>query len=116
MQGQKMRRHMWKFLSSGLNLALILAMVSLFAPQTVWAKQITVTLTLWSMTDERDVPNMPEDISDDLNYNRNVVKISLARELKKIRFEPIAAGKTNFILRDTKGVKINDYVIIVRKK
>ena len=94
--------------------ALVAGALVMIASHTAWAKQIVVSLTL-GMTDERDVPNMPGEISDDMNYNRNVVKISLARELKKIRFEPIAVGKTNFILRDSKGTKIVDYIVIVRK-
>ncbi len=64
---------------------------------------------------EDTVENMPQALGDDLNYNRNVVRISVAPTLKAVRFEPIAPGATNFILRDDKGKKIIEYVITVRK-
>jgi pilus assembly protein CpaC len=73
-----------------------------------------IALTL-GLSDERKVSNMPSNIGDDLNYNRNVVKISIAKDLKIIRFEPMAVGTTNFILRDDKGKKIVEYSIVVRK-
>src|SRR5437899_12265458 len=74
----------------------------------------TIALTI-GLTEERNVPNMPVGIGDDLNYNRNIVKISIAKDLKIIRFEPLAPGTTNFILRDDKGKRITEYNIIVRK-
>lgn len=73
-----------------------------------------INLTL-GLTEERKVPNMPAALSDDMNYNRNIVKIFVSKEQKIIRFEPIAAGKTNFTLRSEKGSKIAEYVISVRK-
>lgn len=94
------------------RLFLFLLLVLIAIPGTVLGKNISLTVGL---SEEIDVPNMPASLGDDLNYNRNVVKISVAPTLKKIRFEPIAAGTTNFVLRDDKGRKIADYVIVVRK-
>ena len=51
-----------------------------------------VSLTL-GLTVEEKVPNMPANIGDDLNYNRNVVRIAVARELKLVRLEPVSPGK-----------------------
>jgi pilus assembly protein CpaC len=73
-----------------------------------------VKLTI-GLTDEIKVPNMPSTIGDDLNYNRNIVHIAVARQLKTIRFEPVAVGTTNFILRNDKGSKIAEYIISVVK-
>lgn len=73
-----------------------------------------VTLDL-GLTKEINVPKMPSELGDDLNYNRNVVKISIAKDLKIIRLEPVAAGSTNFSLRDGKGNKVVEYIITVRK-
>jgi len=94
-------------------LLLLVTLVTPVLPGYGSSKQ-TVALTL-GLTDERSVSNMPENIGDDLNYNRNVVKISIAKDLKIIRFEPIAVGSTNFILRNDKGKKIIEYSIVVRK-
>jgi pilus assembly protein CpaC len=84
------------------------------APLEAWASKRTVVLTL-GLTEEEDVSNMPANLGEDLNYNRNVVKISIAKDLKKIRFEPVAPGSTNFILRDGAGKAITEFVITVRK-
>src|SRR5579871_3660006 len=73
-----------------------------------------VTLTV-GLTEERHISNMPEQIGDDMNYNRNFVHIAVAPRLKTIRFEPVAPGTTNFTLRDNDGKKIVEYVITVRK-
>src|ERR1039458_5609991 len=87
-----------------------------FMPGNLSAKETRKYLTLTlGLTDEQKVPQMPSDIGEDLNYNRNIVRISIARELKVIRFEPSAIGQTNFVLRDGKGRKIVEYVITVRK-
>src|SRR5258708_7484121 len=83
-------------------------------PSGLSSSKQTIALTV-GLTDERPVTNMPENIGDDLNYNRNVVKISIAKDLKIIRFEPLTPGTTNFILRDDKGKKIVEYNIVVRK-
>ncbi|MBK9293488.1 MAG: BON domain-containing protein [Oligoflexia bacterium] len=91
---------------------LILATFSL----SIFAKDKVERITLdMGLTKEINVPNMPAQLGDDLNYNRNIVKISVAKELKLIRLEPIAAGSTNFTLRDSNGVKIVEYIIKVRK-
>jgi pilus assembly protein CpaC len=97
-----------------------LSIIFIILASTLWSftalsstKQV-ITMTV-GITQEKNVPNMPANIGDDLNYNRNVVKISIAKEPKIIRFEPIALGQTNFILRDDKGKKIVEYTIIVRK-
>src|ERR1700683_4984824 len=103
------RTKLFSFLAFVLVVALLCpALVSLAS-----SKQ-TITLTV-GLSDERKVPNMPSNIGDDLNYNRNVVKISIAKDLKIIRFEPMAVGTTNFILRDDKGKKVVEYNIVVRK-
>lgn len=78
------------------------------------AAKKTLVLTL-GLTEEVKVANMPASLGDDLNYNRNVVKIAVAKDLKLIRFESVGVGKTNFTLRDDKGKKIVEYVIIVQK-
>ncbi len=98
------------------RLFIYLLLIACLLPQPLTAREGKkyITLTV-GLTEEEKVPNMPAVIGDDLNYNRNVVRISVARELKTIRFEPIAQGATNFTLRDDKGKKIIEYVITVRK-
>src|SRR5579872_6939536 len=103
------RSHMKK-----ISFLLILSFLASWPHQGYGSSKQTIALTV-GLTDERSVPNMPENIGDDLNYNRNVVKISIAKDLKIIRFEPLTPGTTNFILRDDKGKKITEYSIIVRK-
>jgi pilus assembly protein CpaC len=85
-----------------------------FALTVVASSKQYVTLTV-GILDERKVPNMPANIGDDMNYNRNLLTISIAKDSKLIRFEPKAVGKTNFILRDDGGKKIVEYVITIRK-
>ncbi len=99
-----------------MKISLLLLLIVLMVPVLpgFGSTKQTIALTV-GLSDERSVPNMPENIGDDLNYNRNVVKISIAKDLKIIRFEPITVGTTNFILRDDKGKKIVEYSIVVRK-
>jgi pilus assembly protein CpaC len=97
-----------------LGIIALLVMLPAVSLQAKDAAKKFINLTL-GMTDEIKVPNMPTSIGDDLNYNRNIVHIAVAKQLKAIRFEPVAIGKTNFILRDDKGTKITEYIINVEK-
>lgn len=87
----------------------------LLMPAVSFAKVTYITLTVGGLTKEERVPSMPENLSDDAAYNKGVVKIYIAKELKTIRFEPVGPGTTNFALRDSKGKKIKEFVINVRK-
>ncbi|MCC6278193.1 MAG: BON domain-containing protein [Oligoflexia bacterium] len=78
-----------------------------------WAKS-RINLTL-GLTEERKVENMPATIGDESPYNKEIVRISVAPQLKLIRFEPKKAGRTNFSLRDSKGNLVAQYDIVVQK-
>jgi pilus assembly protein CpaC len=98
------------------KLALLFVVLSFIVPQQsgfASSKQ-SVSLTV-GLSEERNVPNMPGNLGDDLNYNRNIVKISINKDNRLVRFEPLAPGTTNFILRDDKGTKIVEYNIVIRK-
>ncbi len=99
-----------KFLNIGTVAFLILASLPVLAK----SKTNYLTLTL-GLTKEEHVANMPDSLSEDPSYNKNVVKISIAKELKTIRFEPTGPGKTNFTLRNAAGSVVTEYIIIVRK-
>lgn len=86
----------------------------LFDSSLSWGRTITKTLYM-GLTQEVKVRNMPKELSDDLNYNRSIVKISIAKKLGILRFEPVKPGRTNFKLRDSKGRVVASYKIYVRQ-
>lgn len=93
----------------------VLLLICIFSATIADAKRKEYLALTLGLTEERKISNMPASIGDELNYNRNIVKIAVATSLKTIRFEPVAPGRTNFILRDEKGQVVKEYEITVRK-
>jgi len=98
-------------------LMMLLSLTLLFPALAVHAdkggkRYLTLTVGL---TEDQKVNNLPEDFIPSENYDRKVVKISISKENKMVRFEPVGVGTTNFIVRNGKGAKIVEFVVNVRK-
>jgi pilus assembly protein CpaC len=66
------------------------------------------------LTQDENLPTMPDDVSFQGDFKK-VVKLSVAKDTKIVRFEPMREGTATLTVHDKLGRKIYTYVLTVKK-
>lgn len=66
------------------------------------------------LTQDEALPTMPDDVTFQGDFKK-VIKLSVAKETKTIRFDPQKEGTATLTVHDARGRKIYTYVLTVKK-
>lgn len=94
-------------------LLILLAPNSSFAQESKSATKKFINLTVGLSTDEK-LPFLPDDPQFTGDFKK-ITKLSVAKDMKLLRFDPTSEGVATLNVLDNRGRKVAEYVITIKK-